>query len=281
MKQAKYQEILFDSEIKNQWNKYHFLSSMDKSPKGLFYPMHYHDYYEIEVVMEGKIEYIYNGTVIEAERGTGFFITPFDSHSLKRLEDTVLLNIRFKNNLFDNEIKDIFDKHTNYLFCKFNDEELNTIISLYEELNYEKNSNAAYYEILIRNIIVKIVIMIIRNSDIDIILQKPHIVQKALILAQQHIFDNISLKTIAGELFVSPDYLGKQFKKHVGMKFTEYMNTLKLRNACSLLTTTDLSVSQIAENSGYNSPEHFMYVFKKYMQTTPNKYRKQSTKYNY
>ena len=62
--------------------------------------------------------------------------------------------------------------------------------------------------------------------------------------------------------------------KWTGAGFSEYVNTARIKYACNLLTTTDLSVKEIAFSSGYNSVEHFMYVFKKKTADTPANYRK-------
>lgn len=53
-----------------------------------------------------------------------------------------------------------------------------------------------------------------------------------------------------------------------------HINTPRLKNACNLLISTDKSIDEIAIESGYNSTEYFIYAFKKYMLTTPAKYRK-------
>ena len=48
----------------------------------------------------------------------------------------------------------------------------------------------------------------------------------------------------------------------------------RLKYACGLLCTSSLSVKQIAFESGYNSAEYFVYVFKQKLGVTPSEYRK-------
>lgn len=69
---------------------------------------------------------------------------------------------------------------------------------------------------------------------------------------------------------VTPNYLGMLFSKRMGVSFSDYLNTVRLRVACNLLAQTELSVKEIAFASGYNSFEHFEYTFKKtFLLTTP------------
>jgi len=52
-----------------------------------------------------------------------------------------------------------------------------------------------------------------------------------------------------------------------------YLNNLRLKHACNMLINTNEPISIIARESGYNSTEYFLYIFKKYMLTSPAKYR--------
>jgi YesN/AraC family two-component response regulator len=73
---------------------------------------------------------------------------------------------------------------------------------------------------------------------------------------------------------VTPNYLGVQFTKKMGISFSDYLNTMRLRYACNLLDSTDLAVKEIAFASGYNSVEHFGYTFKKILGDSPLNYKK-------
>ena len=74
--------------------------------------------------------------------------------------------------------------------------------------------------------------------------------------------------------FVTPKYLGALFKKNTGNSFHHYLNMMRLKCACSLLKTTNMSVKDAALTSGYNSIEHFIYTFKKHLSVSPTAYRK-------
>jgi len=58
-----------------------------------------------------------------------------------------------------------------------------------------------------------------------------------------------------------------------GMRFNEYVLALRMKKSCALLCTTQLSVEQIAEQSGFSAESTFYRVFKKYFGVTPRQYR--------
>ena len=56
--------------------------------------------------------------------------------------------------------------------------------------------------------------------------------------------------------------------------FTDYLNGVRIGKAKELLENTDLTVSEICAQTGFNSDQNFIRVFKKYVGMTPGQYRK-------
>ena len=82
----------------------------------------------------------------------------------------------------------------------------------------------------------------------------------------------INLKTIAEIFHMNVLYLGRILKLETGCSFTDYINHLRIEEACKLLRNTDFSARQIAEQVGYNNDKYFNTQFKKYMGITPHEY---------
>ncbi len=83
----------------------------------------------------------------------------------------------------------------------------------------------------------------------------------------------IRLDDVAKEIFLSPKYVSREFKKKTGKGFMELKKELRIRMAKRLLRETDLSVSQIAYKVGYQNPESFMKLFKKKVGMVSSSYR--------
>ena len=104
---------------------------------------------------------------------------------------------------------------------------------------------------------------------------KPLPVYQAIAYLNEHFLDKISLAKLASQLSFSPNFPGHLFKTQIGCSFNDYLNTLRLKYACSLLLSSNIPVKEIAYSAGYSSVEYSMYVFKKRMHMTPGEYRRQ------
>ena len=84
----------------------------------------------------------------------------------------------------------------------------------------------------------------------------------------------ITLKDISAELGYDYCYLSKAFNKLFSMPFSSYLNTFRTDHALQLLAATNLSVTEIALESGFQSIRSFNNVFKAHTGMTPVEYRK-------
>lgn len=84
-----------------------------------------------------------------------------------------------------------------------------------------------------------------------------------------------SLAQYAG---VSSPYLGKLFKQQTGKSIPEYINEVRLTKAAQWLRTSDFSVQEIAERTGYQNYSYFFKLFKQQYGVTPKNYQSQKAK---
>ena len=85
--------------------------------------------------------------------------------------------------------------------------------------------------------------------------------------------EDINLKTISEQFFISPSYFSRTFKKVTGLTFVEYLNSIRIKESQKLITKTNLTIAEISEIVGYKSNTHFGRIFKNIVGTTPNSYR--------
>lgn len=84
----------------------------------------------------------------------------------------------------------------------------------------------------------------------------------------------LTIHEIAKNNHVSPNYLSYLFKKYTGSSLWEYVVKLRMEESRSLILSTDLRRYEIAERVGYESPEHFSKIFKKYYGVSPSELKK-------
>ncbi|ANY65617.1 hypothetical protein BBD42_03440 [Paenibacillus sp. BIHB 4019] len=85
--------------------------------------------------------------------------------------------------------------------------------------------------------------------------------------------ENLNLKSIANQFYMSSAYLGQLFKKNYGMYFNDYLLQLRITEAKKLLRQTDLRIYEIAEQVGFKNADYFVTQFEKLGQMTPTEYR--------
>ncbi len=85
---------------------------------------------------------------------------------------------------------------------------------------------------------------------------------------------DITLSMVADYLGFSPSYCSKYIKKKTNQNFLDYVSSIRMREAETLLRTSDMSITDISYNTGFNSIQSFNRIFKKFRGVTPTEYRK-------
>ena len=86
--------------------------------------------------------------------------------------------------------------------------------------------------------------------------------------------NNITSTDISTELFMNNSYFCRLFKKNFGCCFQNYLNVYRLEKSTIILKTTDLSVSEISQQIGFNSISYYSKLFKEIYCCSPSEYRK-------
>ncbi len=105
-------------------------------------------------------------------------------------------------------------------------------------------------------------------------LYNPH-VQKALAYIEEHFHKQISLQQVADHLPINASYFSVLFKEQTGMTFSDYLTRHRIQHAKGLLTSTSLTITEIAEQAGYQTAKYFIKVFRMLEHTSPSQYRQQ------
>ena len=86
--------------------------------------------------------------------------------------------------------------------------------------------------------------------------------------------DKIYISDLAGQVNLNEQYFCRLFKKAIGCSPIEYINEYRIKQAKRCLEKTDLPVTEVCLECGYNNLGNFLREFRKYTGTTPLQYRK-------
>lgn len=88
-----------------------------------------------------------------------------------------------------------------------------------------------------------------------------------------HFKTKFTLDQMASDLALSNSYLSHLFSERIQMSFNDYINSIRINYACTLLNETDLGITQIATASGFSTIRTFNRAFLKLAGKTPTEYK--------
>ena len=152
------------------------------------------------------------------------------------------------------------------------------IESLYRKAYEAAVEEAAYSQQLMAGLVNHLIgkmYSLERNIELGQNLQQVTMIGKARLRIRESIESSVTIQQIAEELGVSYSNFRKLFKEYTGLSPATYQQELRLLRAKELLTTTDLSVKEIAYRLNFESPDYFSSKFKAKMGCKPSEARNQ------
>lgn len=102
---------------------------------------------------------------------------------------------------------------------------------------------------------------------------RPRWLRQAFDYVHAHFNEAIRLDDIAKSVGVHPVHLARTFRESYGLTLGEQVRALRIEFACTLLSTSDTRLAEIAVSSGFCDQAHFSKAFKQYVGITPSEYR--------
>lgn len=101
-------------------------------------------------------------------------------------------------------------------------------------------------------------------------------IKTVLTYIKENYQEKIYIADLAGQVNLNEQYFCRLFKKAIGRSPMEYINEYRIKQTLRLLEETDLPVTEVCLECGYNNLGNFLREFRKYTGTTPLQYRKQT-----
>lgn len=98
-------------------------------------------------------------------------------------------------------------------------------------------------------------------------------VREALQFVDSHLGEAITMREVAEHIHTNASYFSVLFKEQTGLTFSDYLTRRRIQRAKELLTNTQLSIADIAEQVGYQTAKYFVKVFRSHENLSPSQYR--------
>lgn len=247
---------------------------------------HWHKEIEIVVLYEGNVSLETAKESIILKKGDGVFINSEELHYFKKIGDEkcVLISYVFDKSLVIGDKGSIIERKYIEPLVQ------NKTLSLFkiseklsrklEEVFFEYEDKKFGVEINIRNILSSVLLEIIIENREKLIEKKTYKnldnqrIKGMLDFIQKNYSSELTLKEIGEAVFIGERETLRCFARTIGISPIEYLKKYRVKVAANLLTTTDLPVTEICIQCGFNSPSYFSKSFQRVFNVTPREYRK-------
>lgn len=238
------------------------------------YKVHWHEFYELEVILDGDGVYNIDGVNYPIRRGSMFLMNTGSLHHVNFKKQTKVISIMFTSSMCDlNYLISLFFNRS-HIYIELTGDEIVFFCSLIRELiaytKNQENTETLYSTHIVNTILGKIC----NISKVKSLVNAEVPLQRAIVYIQNNFTKNITLSEVAEVSNYSVNYFSNKFKSYMGTSFKQYVLDLRFSFAQYLLKNTELSVTEICYKCGFNEFTNFMYQFKNKFGVTPKNYRK-------
>lgn len=247
-----------------------FIFNHETHPKTEEFPLHYHPSYELFIVVKGGTTLLVDDKLISVNQKEIVLLRPDIVHKNVGENQHDRYSIHITNEYLLSHFSAPLAKS---LAEPFDNNKLTVTDSAFEAIldllkRIEKNPRYAC----------------IHTAEIITLLTDKRNLQTVNTDIQLKTTDNIleyirknyasiaGLDDIADHVHISKQYLCQRFKKETGVTVSDYLNSIRINNACEMLRRGKYNITQTAVLCGYNSVPYFCRVFKDIMHMTPKEY---------
>lgn len=116
-----------------------------------------------------------------------------------------------------------------------------------------------------------------RKGNFYYVQKSPHEIKlaSALRYIDEHLYDELSLESVAAHVCLSANYFSRFFKKRQGVNFKVWVNQRKMQRAGELLSNPAYSIDSVARKLQFAQTSYFCRVFRAAHRTSPQSFRHQ------
>ena len=250
-------------------------------------PVHWHDEFEIIYVRSGFLTVSISGESYIGKTGEAFVVSPGNLHLMGSQTGTVdyytflfpLKYISFRtDDMLDEKLFEPLNSGHLMICPRVKDtakELCEQLIEIYEAKKDESESKITT-QVRTKIILLQFILeMWKKGFVIENDTSGRNTVEKEMVsYIQQNFTGKISLREFGEQFHLSEKYISRYFKEHFHITLSQYVTYLRLEHAKQLLQDTDIPVTDVAMQSGYQNVSYFIRSFQKAYAVSPLKYRK-------
>lgn len=256
---------------------------------------HYHSFYEFYYMVSGDRKFFLNGKTYRVKSGDIMLIPKREIHRTTFYgegSEHERIAMCFSDDMVRSLKESIGQEH--FEKCFYNRhltipvEQREYLEGVFDKLIVEYEGKDEYSGFMCQRYCEEVVLFIIRcqkeqrlkalqeNDDAEVLYLSAEDMEleRAAQYVNEYFMEPLTLPVMAERSCMSDSYFSRRFKQVTGFGFKEYLNMVRIRHACELLVSTDLTITKISEACGYMDSNYFGDAFKKIKHVSPREYRK-------
>ncbi|MGT2811893.1 AraC family transcriptional regulator [Streptococcus minor] len=272
--------------------KYYHTHVQNGIPDVLF---HWHNEFEINYVYEGSARYHIDYHYFDSQTGDIILIRPNAMHSihpiqdLEHVTDSLVYHLDFLGTSNLDQTSMLYlqplqhDILKTVLRIQPHQEGYSAIKEVLFTIFDIIKRQEPYYELLLKSQLFQFLHLLYQHDYIikkntDNLYRKNEKLRGLIDHIHHHYQENLTIEEMADYMGYSKTHFMSVFKQQTGTSCMEFVIQVRLREACSLLTSSLKTVLEISNQVGFNNLSNFNRQFKRYYHMTPSRYRKQFRK---
>jgi len=254
------------------------------------FPMHRHDFIEIEFFISGKGVQIINGVEYQIKKGSFVLLMPWHAHEVTPCGDQTLKLYKCSfqaetfigNNQPFFELRDIIFKDFTLPPCvNLEGVDFEKVSALFDEIQQEYINMDLWMDTLIKSKISEVLVYfdrcrksVVLSNKMDPDEPNNFNIWKAVKYVHAMFNKDLTLSDVSNNFHYSKNYLNRMFRENIGLNFDELLQEVRIRNACVFMANSTITITEASLYVGYKSKEAFYRAFKNVKGISPEKYRK-------
>lgn len=287
-------ENMFGHGEENKLNVPIFVEHCTVTESGMIFPPHWHEQLILMNIRSGSLVLQCVGQEFVANQGDVLVVNPNEIHSglnpgLELNYDLIKLDLILlignQADLQQSKYVELILKNHMLFQNKIKNDKL--ILSYIANIILEYREHKEGYELAVRGYAYQLLTCLLREyikviptqNDMDMQYRRIKQINGAINYMEEHLSDKITLKDLAEISNLSLIHFSRVFKSISGYSPMDYLNRLRIQRATQLLLESDLTIIQIAMDTGFSDSNYFSRAFKKVREQTPSEFRRIYTKH--
>lgn len=239
----------------------------------LGYRSHLHYQIELAFVFDGHTRVSVDSVEYEAHGGDVIIVFPNQIHTFITLERENYILLKVDPEKIPELIAPLTSSvpQSNVIKGLAGDEELSSLIGKLSETYY---GDEEFKDEIIRGYLLAFFGKLLQRIDLyDSQSGDYHVVGMIMNYCNNNYDKPLSLSVLSKELHLNKYYISHIMSNKLNIGFNDYINSIRISNACRLLVKGDRTITQVSEAVGFNTLRTFNRAFSKQMNCTPSEYR--------